>query len=79
MYKSLILPIQSQVQKTGMAMETSGFTFGEHAPLFKLDTTKYLKLIVVTSGSKRDSLTGKATLQLFPHFSELAECAGSRS
>eukprot|EP00042_Codosiga_hollandica_P052945 m.680595 g.680595 ORF g.680595 m.680595 type:complete len:215 (-) comp58595_c0_seq1:1547-2191(-) len=49
--------IDEPIQKTGVAMETSGFTF-------------------VTSGKKRDTLTGKATLQLFPHFKELAECAG---
>ncbi len=49
--------IEETIQKTGVAMETSTFSF-------------------VTSGKKRDTLTGKATLQLFPHFKELAECAG---
>ena len=30
----------------------------------------------VTSGKKRDTMTGKATLKLFPHFQSLAEVAG---
>ena len=51
--------IEETIQKTGVAMETSGFTF-------------------VTSGKKRDTMTGKATLKLFPHFKELADVAGAR-
>lgn len=44
--------IEEHVQKTGVAIETQGFTF-------------------VTSGRKRESLTGNATLHLYPHFEPL--------
>ena len=46
--------IDEHVQKTGVAIETQGFT-------------------VVTSGKKRESLTGNATLHLYPHFKTLVE------
>ncbi|XP_071789488.1 uncharacterized protein [Asterias amurensis] len=49
--------IEEHVQKTGVAIETQGFTF-------------------VTSGRKRESLTGNATLHLYPHFKELAKLEG---
>ncbi|XP_038056063.1 EH domain-containing protein 1-like [Patiria miniata] len=49
--------IEEHVQKTGVAIETQGFTF-------------------VTSGRKRESLTGNATLHLYPHFKELAQLEG---
>lgn len=45
------------MQRTGVAIETQGFTF-------------------VTSGRKRESLTGNATLHLYPHFKELAKLEG---
>ena len=44
--------LDEHVQKTGVAIETQGFT-------------------VVTSGKKRESLTGNATLHLYPHFKQL--------
>merc|ERR550539_2221887 len=46
--------IEEHVQRTGVAIETQGFSF-------------------VTSGKKRESLTGNATLHLYPHFKPLAE------
>lgn len=49
--------IQEHVQKTGVAIETQGFTF-------------------VTSGKKRESLTGKATLHLYPYFKALEKIKG---
>ncbi|XP_036446414.1 uncharacterized protein si:ch211-11k18.4 [Colossoma macropomum] len=49
--------IEEHIQKTGVAIETQGFTF-------------------VTSGRKRESLTGNATLHLYPHFKPLQEFKG---
>ncbi|KAL7648332.1 UNVERIFIED_CONTAM: hypothetical protein RMT77_000238 [Armadillidium vulgare] len=49
--------IEEHVQKTGVAIETQGFTF-------------------VTSGKKRESLTGNATLHVFPHFQPLQDIDG---
>ena len=48
--------IEEHVQRTGVAIETQGFSF-------------------VTSGKKRESLTGNATLHLYPHFKPLAQVA----
>jgi len=49
--------VEEHVQKTGVAIETQGFTF-------------------VTSGRKRESLTGNATLHLYPHFEPLRNIEG---
>nr|XP_014352882.1 PREDICTED: uncharacterized protein LOC102357408 isoform X6 [Latimeria chalumnae] len=49
--------VEEHIQKTGVAIETQGFTF-------------------VTSGRKRESLTGNATLHLYPHFQSLQEITG---
>jgi hypothetical protein len=49
--------IEEHVQKTGVAIETQGFTF-------------------VTSGRKRESLTGNATLHLYSHFELLRSIEG---
>ncbi|XP_066974631.1 uncharacterized protein [Macrobrachium rosenbergii] len=49
--------IEEHVQRTGVAIETQGFSF-------------------VTSGRKRESLTGNATLHLYPHFKPLQEIDG---
>ncbi|XP_076364102.1 uncharacterized protein LOC143253710 isoform X2 [Tachypleus tridentatus] len=49
--------IEEHVQKTGVAIETQGFT-------------------IVTSGRKRESLTGNATLHLYPHFEPLRKLTG---
>ncbi|XP_072164536.1 uncharacterized protein [Diadema setosum] len=49
--------VEEHVQRTGVAIETQGFSF-------------------VTSGRKRESLTGNATLHLYPHFKELAKLDG---
>uniref|UniRef100_A0A4W4DUF9 G domain-containing protein n=1 Tax=Electrophorus electricus TaxID=8005 RepID=A0A4W4DUF9_ELEEL len=49
--------VEEHIQKTGVAIETQGFTF-------------------VTSGRKRESLTGNATLHLYPHFKPLQEFKG---
>ncbi|XP_060763414.1 uncharacterized protein si:dkey-98f17.5 isoform X2 [Neoarius graeffei] len=49
--------IEEHIQKTGVAIETQGFTF-------------------ITSGRKRESLTGNATLHLYPHFRPLLEFKG---
>mmetsp|Transcript_20993 Transcript_20993/g.54659 ORF Transcript_20993/g.54659 Transcript_20993/m.54659 type:complete len:459 (+) Transcript_20993:143-1519(+) len=49
--------IDETVQKAGVAMVTSTFTF-------------------VTSGIKRQTLTGEATIELFPHMKGLEDCAG---
>eukprot|EP00093_Oithona_nana_P015071 15071.XXX_797237_791838_1 [CDS] Oithona nana genome sequencing. len=49
--------IEEHVQRTGVAIETQGFSF-------------------VTSGKKRESLTGNATLHLYPHFKPLADFPG---
>ncbi|XP_031571903.1 uncharacterized protein LOC116306015 [Actinia tenebrosa] len=49
--------IEEHIQKTGVAIETQGFT-------------------VVTSGKKRESLTGNATLHLYPHFKPLQQING---
>ncbi|XP_054849507.1 uncharacterized protein LOC129338960 isoform X2 [Eublepharis macularius] len=44
--------VEEHIQRTGVAIETQGFTF-------------------ITSGRKRESLTGNATLHLYPHFQAL--------
>ncbi|XP_046697540.1 EH domain-containing protein 1 isoform X2 [Silurus meridionalis] len=49
--------VEEHIQKTGVAIETQGFTF-------------------VTSGRKRESLTGNATLHLYPHFRPILEFKG---
>ncbi|XP_064619209.1 sarcalumenin-like [Lineus longissimus] len=49
--------IEEHVQRTGVAIETQGFTF-------------------VTSGRKRETLTGNATLHLYPHFEPLRQIKG---
>ncbi|XP_042864549.1 uncharacterized protein LOC122248540 [Penaeus japonicus] len=49
--------IEEHVQRTGVAIETQGFTF-------------------ITSGRKRESLTGNATLHLYPHFKPLQDIEG---
>lgn len=49
--------IKEKVQKTGVAIETQGFTF-------------------VTNGKKRESLTGKATIHLYPYFKTLEKIPG---
>ncbi|KAF2366914.1 GTP binding domain [Trinorchestia longiramus] len=49
--------VEEHVQKTGVAIETQGFSF-------------------VTSGRKRESLTGNATLHLYPHFQPLQQIEG---
>jgi hypothetical protein len=49
--------VEEHVQRTGVAIETQGFTF-------------------ITSGKKRESLTGNATLHLYPHFEPLRKLQG---
>ena len=49
--------IEEHVQRTGVAIETQGFTF-------------------ITSGRKRESLTGNATLHLYQHFEPLRQIEG---
>ncbi|XP_054719250.1 uncharacterized protein LOC129228592, partial [Uloborus diversus] len=49
--------IEEHILKTGVAIETQGFTF-------------------ITSGRKRETLTGNATLHLYPHFKPLCEIKG---
>ena len=49
--------IEEHVQRTGVAIETQGFSF-------------------VTSGRRRESLTGNATLHLYPHFKPLQAMPG---
>ncbi|KAK2166263.1 hypothetical protein LSH36_40g08004 [Paralvinella palmiformis] len=49
--------VEEHVQKTGVAIETQGFT-------------------LVTSGRKRESLKGNATLHLYPHFEPLRQIPG---
>ncbi|CAL1532253.1 unnamed protein product [Lymnaea stagnalis] len=49
--------IEEHVQRTGVAIETQGFT-------------------VVTSGRKRESLTGNATLHLYPYLEPLRQIEG---
>jgi len=50
--------VEEHIQKTGVAIETQGFTF-------------------ITSGRKRESLTGNATLHLYPHFKPLSQISGA--
>uniref|UniRef100_A0A8C5WCD8 Dynamin N-terminal domain-containing protein n=1 Tax=Leptobrachium leishanense TaxID=445787 RepID=A0A8C5WCD8_9ANUR len=49
--------IEEHIQRTGVAIETQGFSF-------------------ITSGRKRESLTGEATLHLYPHFKPLQSFEG---
>lgn len=49
--------VEEHVQRTGVAIETQGFSF-------------------ITSGRKRESLTGNATLHLYPHFEPLRQIEG---
>lgn len=49
--------VEEHIQRTGVAIETQGFSF-------------------VTSGRKRESLTGNATLHLYPHFKPLQQFRG---
>uniref|UniRef100_A0A8D0BAS3 Dynamin N-terminal domain-containing protein n=1 Tax=Salvator merianae TaxID=96440 RepID=A0A8D0BAS3_SALMN len=49
--------VEEHIQRTGVAIETQGFTF-------------------ITSGKKRESLTGNATLHLYPHFQALQNFKG---
>uniref|UniRef100_A0A3Q0RDI5 Si:ch211-11k18.4 n=1 Tax=Amphilophus citrinellus TaxID=61819 RepID=A0A3Q0RDI5_AMPCI len=51
---SFINYVEEHIQRTGVAIETQGFSF-------------------VTNGRKRESLTGNATLHLYPHFKPLQE------
>jgi len=46
--------IEEHVQKTGVAIETQGFS-------------------LITSGKRRETLTGNATLHLYPHYQSLAQ------
>ncbi|KAK3773114.1 hypothetical protein RRG08_016217 [Elysia crispata] len=46
--------VEEHVQRTGVAIETQGFT-------------------VVTSGRKRESLTGNATMHLYPYLEPLRQ------
>ena len=52
--------VEEHVQKTGVAIETQGFT-------------------LVTSGKKRETLKGPATLHLFPYFSAIGQLAGTNA
>ncbi|KAM9464710.1 uncharacterized protein ACWYII_009793 isoform 2-T2 [Salvelinus alpinus] len=52
--------VEEHIQRTGVAIETQGFTF-------------------ITSGRKRESLTGNATLHLYPHFRPLLEFKGEQA
>ncbi|XP_034046904.1 uncharacterized protein si:ch211-11k18.4 [Thalassophryne amazonica] len=49
--------VEEHIQRTGVAIETQGFSF-------------------VTNGRKRESLTGNATLHLYPHFKPLQDFKG---
>ncbi|GFS02479.1 hypothetical protein ElyMa_001124400 [Elysia marginata] len=49
--------VEEHVQRTGVAIETQGFT-------------------VVTSGRKRESLTGNATMHLYPYLEPLRQIEG---
>lgn len=49
--------VEEHIQRTGVAIETQGFT-------------------IVTSGKRRESLTGNATLHLYPHFEPLRKLEG---
>nr|XP_002131924.3 uncharacterized protein LOC100182022 isoform X1 [Ciona intestinalis]XP_009862467.1 uncharacterized protein LOC100182022 isoform X2 [Ciona intestinalis] len=49
--------VEEHIQRTGVAIETQGFT-------------------IVTSGRKRESLTGNATLHLYPHLEPLQNKPG---
>ncbi|XP_029944522.1 uncharacterized protein LOC115386417 [Salarias fasciatus] len=49
--------VEEHIQRTGVAIETQGFSF-------------------VTSGRKRESLTGNATFHLYPHFKPLQNFDG---
>ncbi|CAN9505734.1 unnamed protein product [Ophioblennius macclurei] len=49
--------VEEHIQRTGVAIETQGFSF-------------------VTSGRKRESLTGNATFHLYPHFKPLQKFDG---
>lgn len=49
--------VEEHIQRTGVAIETQGFSF-------------------VTSGRKRESLTGNATFHLYPHFGPLQTFVG---
>lgn len=49
--------IEEHVQRTGVAIETQGFT-------------------LITSGKKRESLTGNATLHLYPQFRDVVNMKG---
>ncbi|XP_075879881.1 uncharacterized protein LOC142886691 [Nelusetta ayraudi] len=49
--------VEEHIQRTGVAIETQGFSF-------------------VTNGRKRESLTGNATLHLYPHFKPLQHFKG---
>uniref|UniRef100_UPI00398EF42F uncharacterized protein isoform X2 n=1 Tax=Pristiophorus japonicus TaxID=55135 RepID=UPI00398EF42F len=52
--------VEEHIQKTGVAIETQGFTF-------------------VTSGQRREYLTGSATLHLYSHFRPLLEFQGEQA
>lgn len=49
--------VEEHVQRTGVAIETQGFT-------------------IITSGRKRESLTGNATMHLYQHLNPLQEMTG---
>ncbi|XP_072225428.1 uncharacterized protein [Leuresthes tenuis] len=49
--------VEEHIQRTGVAIETQGFSF-------------------ITSGRKRESLTGNATFHLYPHFKPLQAFKG---
>lgn len=65
--------IEEHVQRAGVAIETQG----ERIPPAQLwYNNHFLGFTIVTTGRKRESLTGNATMHLYPHFKPLTEIDG---
>ena len=64
--------IEEHIQRTGVAIETQG------KPLWLASFCNpwFLGFTIVTSGRKRETLTGNATCHLYPHFKPLMKIDG---
>lgn len=64
--------IEEHVQRAGVAIETQGES---HLGVSCINDY-FSGFTIVTTGRKRESLTGNATMHLYPHFKPLTEIDG---
>ena len=79
--------IEEHIQRTGVAIETQGkitsckkYFWRRFKSKFKISLNclidVFLGFTIVTSGRKRETLTGNATCHLYPHFKPLTKIDG---